>query len=72
LLINLSLAIIQAIAYLNAKDSTIAEYLRIYKNSSDNIMKLLNKDFKNIKRYPDIKNPVATTWLISFQQIQNL
>jgi hypothetical protein len=70
LLVNLPLAIMQAAAYLNAKSITITEYLRIYEESSDNIVKLLGENFEDIRRYPDIKNPVATTWLISFAQIQ--
>jgi tetratricopeptide (TPR) repeat protein len=71
LLVNLPLAIVQAAAYLNAKGSTIAEYLRIYEESSDNVIKLLSKDFEDVRRYPGIKNPVAATWLISFEQIQD-
>ncbi|KAH8588542.1 hypothetical protein B0O99DRAFT_746711 [Bisporella sp. PMI_857] len=71
LLVNLPLAIMQAAAYLNAKVSTIAEYLKIYNESSSNVIKLLSKDFEDIRRYPGMKNPVATTWLISFQQIQD-
>jgi tetratricopeptide (TPR) repeat protein len=70
LLTNLPLAIMQAVAYLNAKDSTIAEYLKIYEESSENTIKLLSKDFEERRRYPGMKNPVATTWLISFEQIQ--
>jgi tetratricopeptide (TPR) repeat protein len=69
-LVNLPLAIMQAAAYLNAKGSTIAKYLSIYEESSDNIIKLLSKDFEDVRRYRDMKNPVATTWLISFEQIQ--
>ncbi|KFY96250.1 hypothetical protein V500_02532 [Pseudogymnoascus sp. VKM F-4518 (FW-2643)] len=69
-LVNLPLAIMQAVAYLNAKGSTIAEYLRIYEESSDNVIKLLSKDFEDTTRYPGMKNPIATTWLISFKQIQ--
>jgi hypothetical protein len=69
-LVNLPLAVMQAAAYLNAKGCTIAEYLRIYEESSDNVIKLLSQDFEDIRRYPDMKNPVATTWLISFDQIQ--
>jgi hypothetical protein len=42
---------------------------QIYKTSSDNVIKLLNKDFEDIMRYPGMKNLVATTWLISFDQI---
>jgi tetratricopeptide (TPR) repeat protein len=70
-LVNLPLAIMQAAAYLNAKGCNIAEYLKIYEGSSGNVIKLLSKDFEDIRRYPDIKNPVATTWLISFEQIQD-
>jgi hypothetical protein len=55
LLAHLPLAIMQAAAYLNAKGSTISEYLRIYEESSDSTMKLLSKDFQDIMRYPDIK-----------------
>ncbi|KAH9221738.1 hypothetical protein DL95DRAFT_421304 [Leptodontidium sp. 2 PMI_412] len=60
LLVNLPLAII-----------TINEYLRIYEESSENVIKLLSKDFEDGRRYPGMKNPVATTWLISFEQIQD-
>ncbi|KAH6679336.1 putative kinesin light chain [Halenospora varia] len=70
LLVNFPLAIMQAAAYMNAKSSSIAEYLRIYQGSNDNIIELLSKDFKDTRRYPGMKNPVATTWLISFEQIQ--
>jgi tetratricopeptide (TPR) repeat protein len=70
LLANLPLAIMQAVAYLNAKGATIAEYLKLYEESSENIIKLLSKDFEDRRRYPGMKNPVATTWLISFEQIQ--
>jgi tetratricopeptide (TPR) repeat protein len=66
----LPLAIMQAVAYLNAKSATIGEYLRIYEESSDSVIKLLSKDFDDRRRYPDMKNPIATTWLISFEQIQ--
>ena len=70
-LLNLPLAIMQAAAFLNAQDATIAEYLRIYEKSSDNVINLLSEDFEDRRRYSDVKNPVATTWLISFEQIQH-
>ena len=69
-LVNLPLAIMQAAAYLNANIITIAEYLRIYEESSDNAIELLSKDFEDKRRYLGIKNPIATTWLISFEQIR--
>ena len=71
LLVNLPLAIMQAVAYLNAKEATIAEYLRIYEESGDSVIKLLSKDFEDRWRYPGMKNPVAATWLISFEQIRH-
>jgi hypothetical protein len=70
LLTHLPLVIMQAAAYLNANGYTIAEYLRIYQDSNDNIIRLLSRDFQDIRRYLGMKNPVATTWLISFEQIQ--
>jgi tetratricopeptide (TPR) repeat protein len=70
LLVNLPLAIMQAAAYLYVNDITTAEYLRIYEESSDNFIKLLSKDFEDTTRYTEMKNPVATTWLISFKRIQ--
>ncbi|KFY18110.1 hypothetical protein V492_00135 [Pseudogymnoascus sp. VKM F-4246] len=70
LLVNLPLAIMQSAAYLNAKGSTIGEYIRIYEESGENVIKLLSKDFEDVRRYPGMKNPIATTWLISFEQIQ--
>ena len=67
-LVNLPLAIVQAAAYLNVKSITIAKYVRIYEGSSDNMIKLLSKDFEDTRRYQDMKNPVATTWLILLDQ----
>ena len=69
-LVNLPLAIMQAAAYLNVNCCTIAEYLSLYEKSSDGVIKFLSKDFEDVRRYPDMKNSVATTWLISFEQIQ--
>ena len=34
------------------------------------IIELLTEEFEDDARYSDMKNPVATTWLISFRQIQ--
>lgn len=36
------------------------------------VAELLSEDFEDDGRYKDIQNSVATTWLISFQQIQRL
>lgn len=71
LLVNLPLAIVQAAAYLNENTTTIAQYLQIYEESSDGFIQLLSEDFEDEGRYPEIKNPIIATWLISFNQIRN-
>ncbi|KAI9744913.1 MAG: hypothetical protein M1818_001839 [Claussenomyces sp. TS43310] len=70
LLVNLPLAIAQATAYINEKVTTIAHYIRIYKESDISVVQLLNKNFEDRRRYPGSRNPIATTWLISFHHIE--
>jgi hypothetical protein len=47
----------------------IAKYLEQCKSSDKTLIKLLSKDFEDRGRYRGVRNPVATTWLISFQHI---
>lgn len=70
LLAHLPLAIKQAGAYLNKKNITISKYVDMYKNSNDTQIKLLAMDFEDKWRYKGMRNPVATTWLISFEQVK--
>jgi Tetratricopeptide repeat len=65
----LPLAIVQAAAYINENGITITEYLFLLKEQEE-VIDLLSEDFEDDGRYRDIKNPVATTWLISFEQIR--
>ncbi|GKT67553.1 kinesin light chain [Colletotrichum tofieldiae] len=61
----LPLAIRQASAYLAANTNvTVARYLEYCKSSN-----VLSRDFDDQDRYESIRNPVATTWLISFEHI---
>jgi len=68
----LPLAIAQAAAYINANGMTLAEYLSLLEDQEQNVVELLSEDFEDEGRYRDIKNPVATTWLISFEHIKHL
>jgi nucleoside phosphorylase len=71
MLVNLPLAIIQAASYLNSKrNATITQYLEIFQESDKEVIELLSKGFGNQTRYSKMQNPIATTWLISFQQIR--
>ncbi|KAF4239078.1 hypothetical protein CNMCM6457_009122 [Aspergillus fumigatiaffinis] len=68
-LANLPLAIKQASAYIAKTGMPIAKYLEHCKSSDRTLIKLLSKDFEDRGRYRGVRNPVATTWLISFEHI---
>ena len=65
----LPLAIVQASAYINENKIPIADYISLLAEKDKSIIELLSEDFEDEGRYDNIKNPVATTWLISFEQI---
>ena len=65
----LPLAIVQASAYINENGIPIADYILLLAEKDKSIIELLSEDFEDEGRYYNIKNPVATTWLISFEQI---
>ncbi|KAF2188822.1 TPR-like protein, partial [Zopfia rhizophila CBS 207.26] len=66
----LPLAIVQAAAYINANGTSIADYLSLLNEQDESMIELLSEDFEDDGRYRNIKNPVATTWLISFERIK--
>ncbi|CEL10496.1 Putative Pfs, NACHT, and Ankyrin domain protein (AFU_orthologue; AFUA_7G06290) [Aspergillus calidoustus] len=68
----LPLAISQAAAYVNSNDIKLSDYIALLKEQESDVIELLSEDFGDDGRYQDIQNPVATTWLISFQQVQRL
>jgi tetratricopeptide (TPR) repeat protein len=69
LLANLPLAIKQASAYMAKTGMSTAKYLDYCRLSDKNLIRLLSKAFEDRGRYKSIRNPVATTWLISFDHI---
>ncbi|KAI0883864.1 uncharacterized protein GGS22DRAFT_26878 [Annulohypoxylon maeteangense] len=66
----LPLAIKQAVAYLNTKKLPIAEYLRLLRKTEKDMTSLMSKEFRDESRYSNSANAVATTWLVSFDQIR--
>ena len=66
----LPLAIVQAAAYINENGTSLTNYLLLLEDQEQNIIELLSEEFEDEGRYRDTKNPVATTWLVSFEQIQ--
>ncbi|RYP42629.1 hypothetical protein DL768_010304 [Monosporascus sp. mg162] len=71
----LPLAIKQASAYIATEQLSISEYLNLYRTSDADMIGLLSEHFEDQHRYQEAKrtqNPIATTWLISFNQITDM
>jgi hypothetical protein len=66
----LPLAIVQAAAFINENGIALADYLSLLADQEEEVINLLSEEFKDDWRYRNAKNPVATTWLISFEQIR--
>ncbi|GIK05802.1 hypothetical protein Aspvir_009915 [Aspergillus viridinutans] len=66
----LPLAITQASAYINKNGLSLSTYSVLLQEQEAEVVELLSEDFKDEGRYKDLQNPVITTWLISFKQIQ--
>ncbi|KAF2494969.1 hypothetical protein BU16DRAFT_590237 [Lophium mytilinum] len=66
----LPVAIVQAAAFINENGIALSEYITMFESSERNAMELLSEEYEDRGRYGNKKNPVATTWYISFQQIQ--
>jgi tetratricopeptide (TPR) repeat protein len=66
----LPLAIAQAVAYLNQNQISVRKYLGLLQGTEQNKVSLLSREFYDQTRYERSQNAVATTWLVSFAQIQ--
>jgi hypothetical protein len=67
----LPLAIVQAAGYINQNGIALADYLSLLENQEEEVIDLLSEEVEDDGRYRNVKNPVATTWLISFEQIRH-
>lgn len=65
----LPLAIVQAASYINKNRITLSVYKDLLLDKEESAMDLLEQEFQDDGRYRDTMNAVATTWMISFQQI---
>ncbi|KAL4789393.1 putative kinesin light chain [Aspergillus venezuelensis] len=68
----LPLAISQAAAYINRNEISLARYISLLGEQEKSTIEMLSEEFEDDGRYAEIHNPVATTWLISFLQIQKV
>ncbi|KAF4949930.1 hypothetical protein FGADI_8531 [Fusarium gaditjirri] len=68
----LPLAITQASAYMNVNGISVNEYLRLLQNTDQDMVELLSCAFRDSTHYDSSQGAVATTWIISFNQIRAL
>ncbi|KAI5456651.1 hypothetical protein BGZ63DRAFT_395954 [Mariannaea sp. PMI_226] len=68
-LCDLPLAIKQASAYMAETGTTTTNYLAYCQSSEKTSIDLLSREFEDLCRDKGTKNPIATTLLVSFEQI---
>ncbi|KAL4860638.1 hypothetical protein BDV12DRAFT_94262 [Aspergillus spectabilis] len=67
----LPLAIVQAASYVNENClSSLADYLSLLSAKEEEVIDLLSEEFEDDWRPHETTNPVAATWLISFERVQ--
>lgn len=66
----LPLAIVQAAAYIEMNGVSLTEYLALLAEQEEDVIELLSFEFGDEGSYKKAKDPVATTWLVSFKQLQ--
>lgn len=67
---NTPLALVQAASYMSQNCMTLATYLQLYRQSDVAKIRLLSEDFEDDVRDFQAKNPIATTWIISFDYVK--
>jgi tetratricopeptide (TPR) repeat protein len=67
----LPLAIVQAAAYINVNKITLKDYLSLLAEKKEEIVGRISEELDDEWQHRSIGNPIATTWLISFEQIRS-
>ena len=49
---------------------TVARYLELYNGSDANKVHLLSENFEDDIRDAELKNPVAVTWVVTFEYLK--
>ncbi|KAF2436355.1 HET-domain-containing protein, partial [Tothia fuscella] len=69
LLAYLPLAIVQAAAFINSNDTSVSEYILLFRNTGTSA-ELFGEQFEDPSRYREMESTIAKTWHISFEQIR--
>ena len=67
---GIPLALIQAISYITENGTTIVRYLNNYHSNDTSKIHLLSENFEDDIRDPELKNPVAATWVVTFEYMK--
>lgn len=70
-LCGIPLALVQASSFITQNYLSIPSYLELYRGSDKDKIALLSEDFDDEVRDAETRNPVATTWSVSFESIRN-
>ena len=67
---QIPLALVQAASFINQNNMTVGRYLQLYRQSDSTKIQLLSDNFEDEARDGLSKNPIATTWCVSFEYIE--
>jgi hypothetical protein len=68
LLAHLPLAIVQAIAFINSNEISIADYIALFRQQSMEV-RLFSEHFEDPSRYREMESTITKTWYISLDRI---
>ena len=64
------LALVQAASFITQNNMTVGRYLQLYRQNDWSKIQLLSDNFEDEGRHALSKNPIATTWSVSFEYIR--
>ena len=67
---RIPLALVQAASFITQNGMTVEGYLQLYRQSDSTKIQLLSDTFEDEERDALSKNPIATTWSVSFEYIR--
>ena len=67
---QIPLALVQAASFINQNKMTVGRYLQLCRQSDSTKIQLLSDSFEDEERDALSKNPIATTWTVSFEYIR--
>ncbi|KAL8670313.1 MAG: hypothetical protein Q9168_005144, partial [Polycauliona sp. 1 TL-2023] len=67
---GIPLAITQATSFIEENELTPARYLALYEANDSSRIDLLSQNFEDDTRDAELKNPIASTWVVTFEYMR--